>query len=299
MEEIKEKYLNYLENQRNFSSFTINSYLEDLKIFDNFLNKEGFSYNEVDLPLIRNFISSELKNNIGKRTIKRRISSLKLFFTFLKNSQVIHSNPFLLLDSLKTPKTYPDILFIEQIDDLIKLSKERKDPLASRDLAIISLLFYSGLRATELVSLNISDFDFSNRIVRVFGKGRKERLVPFSSDCLKALLEYKNSLRMSLVLLKKEYSSFFLNSKGTRLTSRGLEYILHSIEKKTGLYIGLHPHLLRHTFATQLLENGADLRVIQELLGHKSLNATQIYTHVSSKKMQETFIASHPRALKK
>lgn len=291
------KYTSYLKYQRNFSDYTVKNYLEDLKSFCSYLDTQGIDFKSVDLTLIRNFISYELRKNISKRTIKRKMSSLKLFYTFLKNNKLIESNPFILLSRLKTQPKYPNVLYKEQIDDLIKSNKNRSDELSERDTAILCLLYYSGLRASELINLTLIDFDFKNRIVRVFGKGRKERLVPFSNDCLESLYLYKTNLRPKLLGSKKS-TYFFLNSQGNKLTVRGLEYILKSIEEKNGLFLNLHPHLLRHTFATELLENGADLRVIQELLGHKSINATQIYTHVSNKKMQEEFVLAHPRAKK-
>lgn len=292
-EDIINKYISYLKYQRNYSSKTISSYLEDIKLFSLFLDNEGTKEEDVDVLFIRNYITYLLKEKISKRTIKRKISSLKNYYRFLKNQNIISSNPFLLITTPKVEKKYPDVLYEEQVIDLLNYLKESDNTFKSRDIAIISLLYYSGLRAFELVNLNLFDINFSNRTIRVFGKGRKERIVPFSNECLSSLLDYKNNLRKEL-LLEQDNSAFFLNNKGKRLTTRGLEYILDSIEEKSGIFVNLHPHLLRHTFATKMLDSGADLRVIQELLGHSSISSTQIYTHVSTKKMSETFEKYHP-----
>lgn len=294
-DEIIDKYISYLKYQRNYSSMTISSYVEDIRLFSSFLKEEGISFKEVDVLIIRNYITKLLKDNISKKTIKRKISSLKNYYRFLKNENIISSNPFLLITTPKVEKKYPNVLYEEQVEDIFSYLKESDNKFKSRDIAIISLLYYSGLRAFELINLDLFNFNFKNRTVRVFGKGRKERIVPFSNECLTALLEYKNGLRKTL-LNNEDNNAFFLNSQGKRLTTRGLEYILDSIEEKSGIFVNLHPHLLRHTFATKMLDNGADLRVIQELLGHASISATQIYTHVSTKKMSETFEKYHPHS---
>ena len=168
-----------------------------------------------------------------------------------------------------------------------------------RDQAILELLYASGFRGSELVNINVSDVDFRGRIIKVIGKGSKERIVPFSIECQKALNTYYKDLRPKLLLKSTSEeipTKLFLNSKGEKLTLRGLEYILHQIENKTGIFLGLHPHMLRHTFATGLLERGADLRVIQTMLGHASISTTQIYTHVTTEAMKKEYNEAHPRA---
>ena len=177
---------------------------------------------------------------------------------------------------------------------------ERQDNLKNRDQAILYLLYYSGLRAQELVGLDVQSVSLKERSVRVLGKGNKERIIPFTNECQQVIKHYIDNERKTLLLKSKDLTpALFLNAQGERLTTRGLEYILDAIEEKTGLYVGLHPHILRHSFATHLLENGADLRVIQELLGHESINATQVYTHVTEEAMKETYLNAFPRAKKK
>ena len=262
---------------------------------------------EVDLVVIRNFLTDELNSGVGKRSCKRRLSSLKHFYQYMVDEKILKDNPFIFVDSPKVDKTYPRTLYRDQIQEILTNNAKRTDSLAERDQAILSLLYYCGLRAAELVKLNVQDINFRNRVVRVMGKGRKERLVPFTDECKDAVQKYIDNSRKVLLSKKKiPTAKLFISDHGQVeldkepvMTTRGLEYILDQIEEKTGTFVGLHPHILRHSFATHLLENGADLRVIQELLGHASINATQVYTHVSAEAMKQTYIDAFPRARKK
>lgn len=293
-------FLDHLKNERNYSDTTIASYSHDLDIFFKFLLDEGTLMDEVDQITIRNFLTEELNRGVSKRSCKRRLSSLRLFYNYLLNEKIVKDNPFIFIQAPKTEKKYPHALYREQIKTIFEENEKRTDELATRDQAILELLYYSGIRAAELVSLDVQDVNIKKRFVRVFGKGRKERMVPFTNECQICLQNYLDNLRPKLLAKAMIPSpAFFLNSKGERLTTRGLEYILDTIEEKTGTFVGLHPHILRHSFATHLLENGADLRVIQELMGHTSINATQVYTHVSVEAMQKEYALSHPRAHKK
>ena len=228
------------------------------------------------------------------------------------NVGYIKDNPFVFISAPKVPTKYPHALYKDQIEEIFKRNSERTDGLRNRDQAILYLLYYSGIRAAELVGLTMQSVSLKERQVRVLGKGNKERIVPFSNECQRVLKLYIDTDRTELLKAylanqKKKppeeqdglLPPLFFNAHGERLTTRGLEYILDAIEEKTGLYVGLHPHILRHSFATHLLENGADLRVIQELLGHESINATQVYTHVTEEAMKESYMAAHPRAKKK
>ena len=189
------------------------------------------------------------------------------------NVGYIKDNPFIFVSAPKVATKYPHALYKDQIAELFKRNAERTDELALRDQAILSLLYYSGIRADELVKLDVQSVALKDRVVRVLGKGNKERIIPFTADCQKVLKAYIDKERIILLRKSKDFSpALFLNAQGERLTTRGLEYILDAIEEKIGLFVGLHPHILRHSFATHLLENGADLRVIQELLGHESVD---------------------------
>ena len=313
-------FLDYLLRERKYSPKTVQSYRFDIEKFFDFLLKEGTLMDQVDQIVIRNFLTDELNAGISKRSCKRRLSSLRQFYYYLVDQKIVKENPFLLVDSPKTDKKFPHALYRDQIKEIMDNNAKRTDDLAIRDQAILSLLYYCGLRASELCDLTLQDVNFRSRIVRVMGKGSKERLVPFTEDCRKTLQVYLDKSRPQLLAKKKvETPYLFLSDhaydptdfikdpmdptktiqKEPKLTPRGLEYILDQIEEKTGTFVGLHPHLLRHTFATHLLENGADLRVIQELLGHASLNTTQVYTHISAEAMKQAYIDAFPRARKK
>ena len=302
MNKPQREFLDHLKYDRNFSDETIDSYSRDIDKFFVFLNQEGLKMDEVDLRIIRNFLTSELATGVSKRSCKRRLSSLKHFYQFLFEHKYVNENYFIFITSPKMEKRFPQTLYKEQIERIFEANRQRTDFLAIRDQAILEMLYYTGLRAAELVNLEIQSVDLKRRVVRVFGKGSKERLVPFTDQCKETVETYLKDIRPTLyarVVVPDEKAYLFLNNTGNKLTTRGLEYILDSIERKTGSFVGLHPHILRHSFATHLLSAGADLRVIQELLGHASLNATQVYTHISEETMKEVYSSSFPRAHKK
>ena len=300
MNKPESEFLAHLQTVRNYSPKTVSSYQEDIDKFCDYIFKEGVLLEDVDVICIRNFLTEELSQGISKRSCKRRLSSLRHFYKYMVNVGYIQDNPFIFISAPKVETKYPHALYKEQIEQIFKRNAERTDSLASRDQAILNLLYYSGIRAAELVTLDVQSVSLKERVVRVLGKGNKERIIPFTTDCQKVLKTYMDNDRKRFLKRSKELTpALFLNASGKRLTTRGLEYILDSIEEKIGLYVGLHPHILRHSFATHLLENGADLRVIQELLGHESINATQVYTHVTEEAMKETYMAAHPRAKKK
>ena len=301
MSETKEigEFLDYLKYNLNYSDKTIDAYHRDILSFYLFIYTNDSNFENVDTKIIRNYLSDELSKGLSKKTCCRRISSLRHFYKFLVNNKYVNENPFLFIHSPKKEIRYPHALFIEQVETLLKENQKRTDELALRDQCILELLYSSGVRASELINITLEDIDIRNRTIRIMGKGKKERLVPFSKTSQTVIRNYVASSRdllanKSQIPLKKDY--LFLNSNGQKLTTRGLEYILKSIEEKTGCNYGLHPHLMRHTFATHLLEGGADLRVIQELLGHESLDTTQIYTHVTTESMKNQFLISHPRS---
>lgn len=294
------EYLDHLLYERNYSKKTIDSYSRDIDKFIHFLDKEEIKMDDVDLNIIRNFLSQELIDGISKRSNKRRLCALRGFYAFMVRKKYVSVNPFLFINSPKIDKKYPSVLYIEQIETLFKENRKREDFFAIRDEAIIELLYYTGIRASELVSLDIQDINLNNRNLRVIGKGNKERIVPFSEECKNTLSNYiRNDRKKFLNKNVLNSPSLFLNDKGQRLTTRGLEYILKEIEEKSGVFLSLHPHIFRHSFATHLLEGGADLRIIQELLGHESINATQVYTHVTLEKMKDNYFHAHPRAKEK
>ena len=310
MNKYEAEFLDHLQYERNYSLMTIDSYRRDIDKFCAFLVSEDCLMDDVDLIIIRNFLTEEINNGISKRSCKRRLSSLHHFYGYLVQKKYVKLNPFNYITSPKTEKKLPNVLYHEDVQALLKANSERKDEFALRDQAILEVLYYCGVRASELISIELMDINIRNRSLRVFGKGRKERIVPFTTECGESISKYLKDCRPTLKTKydlnpdfdennkKIEMNYLFLNKDGRQLTLRGLEFILDKIEEKTGEYVDLHPHLLRHSFATQLLSGGADLRVIQELLGHASINTTQIYTHVSEEKVKKEYLAAHPRAKK-
>ena len=295
------QFLEHLKYQRNYSDDTIASYKYDIEKFYRFINHEAILLEDVNTDVIRNFLSKELADNISRSSCQRRVASLRHFYEYLSEEKMIKNNPFIFINAPKKEKKYPDVLFREQIEILFSENKKRTDDLATRDQAILELLYASGLRASELVNLSISNVDINNRVVRVFGKERKERMVPFSRDAQTYLRKYLKESRP--ILLSKNLGGqtenhLFLNALGKKLSRRGLEYILKQIELKCALPFELHPHTLRHSFATHLVEGGADLRLIQELLGHENINTTSIYTHITDEGVKQDYLKSHPRAKK-
>lgn len=294
------EFLSHLRNERNYSEKTCESYKRDIERFLKFLDSEGVEVEDVDVVVIRNFLSHELGRGVSKRSCKRFLSSVKHFYKFMLLRGYVKENSFVFISAPKTDKKLPRVLYKEQINSLFSENKKRTDELAYRDQAILSVLYYSGIRASELCSIKMQDISLKQRIIRIIGKGNKERIVPISEECRDDVDKYlKFSRGNFLAKTKMQPAELFLTKNGDRLTVRTLERILDNIELKCGTFVHLHPHILRHSFATHLLEKGADLRIIQELLGHADINATQVYTHVTEEAMAEAYSSAHPRAHKK
>lgn len=303
MTKYEHDYLEYLKYQKSYSPKTIEAYRRDIDKFEDYLTKEGLLESQVTEQNIVNFLTEEVMfNKVGKRSCQRRLSCLRGYYDYLHKQQVVAFNPFRTVSSPKIEIKYPHALFLEEVEVLLGENAKRSDPLALRDQAILELLYASGMRASELTNMTKADIDYRSRTIRILGKGNKERLAPFGQTAEKAMKKYYEELRPKLLAKSKanpKSNKFFLNNNGGPLTVRGLEYILKTVEEKIGHYYGLHPHELRHTFATHLLDNGADLRLIQELLGHETINTTQVYTHVSQKRMREQYDKYFPQRTKK
>ncbi len=284
---------------RGFSPRTLDSYERDIDLFFGYLDEKGILFDQANRSSVSDFLANELLRGVSRRSSARRLSSLRQFYAFCLENGYVKENPFIDVPSPKTPFRLPDLLSEKEFSVLLEANARRVDELATRDTAILELMFASGMRASEIVNMDLSWIDFSMRVIRVIGKGNKERIVPFSKSAREAMLVYQKELRPSLLSKdprERKSNAFFLSSRGRRLTVRGLEFILAEVEAKTGIRLGLHPHELRHTFATEMLEGGADLRLIQELLGHESLDTTTIYTHVSTKAMKDEYTKFFPRA---
>lgn len=290
------EFQDYLLNVRRYSSNTVISYSFDICDFTKFIRGLGKIFKDIKVDDVKSWILDLTERQIGKRSIKRKMSSLKSFYAWMYLQKKVDSDPFEYVHSPKATHALPDFFSEKEIDSLLTANEKRTDKLKDRDQALLMLMFASGLRASEVVNLTFNQVDFDNRIMKVSGKGNKDRLVPFTNSAKESMLNYINGLRKDL--LKEDTKYIFLNSKGNKMTVRGLEYILDEIEAKTGLYGKIHPHMLRHSFATKMLNRGADLRTIQELLGHSSIETTSIYTHVAYENMKETYEKTFPRAKK-
>lgn len=290
------EFQDYLLNVRRYSSNTVSSYSFDICDFTKFIRGLGKIFKDIKVDDVKSWILDLTERQIGKRSIKRKMSSLKSFYAWMYLQKKVDSDPFEYVHSPKATHALPDFFSEKEINSLLAANEKRTDKLKDRDQALLMLMFASGLRASEVVNLTFNQVDFDNRIMKVSGKGNKDRLVPFTNSANESMLNYINGLRKDL--LKEDTKYIFLNSQGNKMTVRGLEYILDEIEAKTGLYGKIHPHMLRHSFATKMLNRGADLRTIQELLGHSSIETTSIYTHVAYENMKETYEKTFPRAKK-
>ena len=272
------------------SSHTLRVYLIDLKDFSVFLNEEP---EDIDYLDIRSYIASLHHRNLKKSSISRKLASIRSYFKYLHREGYVKKNPAKLVSSPRVPKTLPRFLDIDETFSLMDTPKGETF-IPARDKAILELLYSSGLRVSELTSLDVVDLDIKETLVRVKGKGRKERIVPIGSKAMEAIQNYLPE-RISL---KKKSPALFLNNRGGRLTQRSVRRILVAYSRMINLKGDISPHTLRHTFATHLLHEGADLRAIQELLGHSSLSTTQKYTHVDIRHLTEVYDKAHPMARK-
>jgi len=298
---IIKKYEGYLRENKNFSTNTINAYKRDIVFFRAFIRKYNVknSLLRADHKFIRKYIVYLKKGNYSERTIARRISSLRVFYKYLIKNNIVKTNPADYIQIPKIKRKLPEFLFYEEIINIIESSdKENNSPLRNRNRAIIELLYGTGIRVTELSNLNTENINLYDETVIVMGKGLKERILPLSKPVKKSILEYlKYKKEIPRKKCRQNYSkkAFLINCLGTRLTSRSIRRIINHYMKLACLNKKITPHVFRHTFATHLLNGGADLRSVQELLGHESLSTTQIYTHVTKDKLIKTYNKYIPR----
>ncbi len=281
-----DKFLSYLEIERNYSDHTLVNYRIDLNEFFNQLKDTPVE--KIDYLQLRKYLADIRYKNYRPRSLARKISTLRSFFKFLQREGYIKDNPAVLLNTPKLDKKLPNFLSESEMTALIECPVTDKET-GLRDRAIMETLYSSGLRVSELVGLNIESVDFISNIVRVMGKGKKERLVPIGETALRAIKAYLDNR-------KHKSNSMFLNMRGKRLTARSVCDITHKYIKLTSVNKNISPHVLRHSFATHLLDHGADLRSVQELLGHVNLSTTQIYTHVTTERLKSVYDKAHPRA---
>lgn len=301
MESYVEKYLRYLEHERNFSHHTIIAYAEDLHQFLEFLsgyfNSKTFRLTTIDHTTIRGFLGRLLDNGYSKKSVARKLASIRSFFKFLVKRGILANNPAKHVLTPKLPKKLP--IFLDELTVNTMLNLPDTSTLRGlRDSAILELLYSTGIRVSELVGLNLGSIDWANGTIKVYGKGAKERIVPFGKQArfaLKRYLERRHEF-ISSATDPKEKNAVFFSSRGKRIYPEAVyliavKYIgrVTELEKKG-------PHVLRHSFATHLLNRGADLRAVKDLLGHESLSTTQIYTHVSVDRLKRIYEQAHPKA---
>ncbi|MFA5499984.1 MAG: tyrosine recombinase XerC [Candidatus Omnitrophota bacterium] len=284
-----DKFINYLKVEKNASGHTIKNYSIDLNSF--FLFLEGKDIAEVDHLTLRRFLAQLRSKAYSKRTIARKLASLRSLFKFLYREGHIKSNPITAISSPKLDKKLPKFLDVGQVTRLI-LKPDTATIAGLRDRAILETLYSTGIRVSELVGLDTQDIDFISGVVKVFGKGSKERMVPIGEEALGAIRRYNNKKDKR----EKTRDAVFLNNRGGRLTDRSVRRMLDKYIHACAIEEKISPHSLRHSFATHLLDRGADLRSVQELLGHMNLSTTQIYTHVTMDRLKAVYDKAHPRA---
>jgi integrase/recombinase XerC len=294
LKETIDNYLKYLTYERGSSVHTLKAYAEDFDVFLRFCGEAGIqSFAEIDYRVLMNYLTELSERRLKASSLERKIASLKSLYKYLLREGIVKKNPADLLSSPKKEKRLPAVLEKNEALDLLESIPE-DNPLSLRDKTMLTLLYASGLRVSELTGLDIHDIDYRQGVVRVIGKGSKERIVPTGETARKLLEGY--------LAVREEFCpsdgdrALFLTRRGKRISDRMIRYILEGYIAKLAVNKNVHPHTLRHTFATHLLENGANIRVIQEMLGHSSLSTTQIYTHLSPEKLKESYDKFHPHA---
>ncbi|WP_407272171.1 tyrosine recombinase XerC [Radiobacillus sp. PE A8.2] len=296
-EDYGKSFLEYLQIEKNASPYTVKFYLQDLESFFSFISREGVnSFDAVDYQMVRIYLTMLYEQKLSRRSVSRKISSLRSFFRFLEREQKVESNPFVNVTLPKASQPVPEFLYKEELKQLFSVS-DISTPTGQRNQAILELMYATGIRVSECIGLSIEDIDFYLGTILVTGKGRKERYIPFGRFAETALQQYINHGRLVLSEhTDKHTSKLFLNHRGAPITAKGIAYILEKLVEQAALTINIHPHKLRHTFATHMLNEGADLRAVQELLGHEHLSTTQIYTHVTKDHLRNIYMNSHPRS---
>jgi integrase/recombinase XerC len=304
MRRLIQRYLEHLQGERDLSPHTLRAYEGDLLRFLDFLARdflgkepEAVTPEEVDPLAVRSFLAALTRQGLGKRSQGRALSAVRSLFRFACREGTLEANPAQAVRTPKYPKKLPRHLRPGEVENLIEAPAAGDGPLALRDRAILELLYATGLRVGELVSLDWGMIDLAARVLRVMGKGRKERMVPFgrpAAEALRSWLAVWDEVRAPQALADDEPA--FLSGRGGRLSDRSVRHMIDKWVAGAALPPGVHPHTLRHTFATHLLENGADLRTIQELLGHSSLSTTQKYTHLEVERLLAVYRDAHPRA---
>lgn len=295
MREFIDEYLAVLKLEKNLSDNSVSSYKSDLFRLLKFLEENKIEdYSEVDHNIISKFLQLLKKNGLTGSSASRYLSSLRGFFFYLYNNDYIQKDPTERISSAKVTRRLPEVLSFHEIEKILE-QPDINDKLGLRDKAILELFYSSGLRVSELIELKISDLFLDDEVIRVLGKGSKQRVVPIGSSAIKWLNEYMIKSRPLLEQRLKSKNYIFLNSRGTKLSRMGVWKFVERYTKEAGIKKEVHPHTFRHSFATHLLEGGADLRSVQEMLGHSDISTTQIYTHIDREYIKQVHKDFHPR----
>lgn len=296
MNDTMDEYLHFLKVERGLSKNTIQSYRRDLSQYLDFLkNSQISAWDQVDRYVVLNFLQCLKEEGKSSATIIRMVSALRKFHQFLRQERITENDPMQHVDTPKKGQKLPKILSVEEVETLIE-TPDTTTILGIRDRAILEVMYATGLRVSELISLKLSDLHLSLGLIQTIGKGDKERIIPLGDLAITWIEKYLNESRSSLSYHKEPQPFLFLNHHGRGLTRQGIWKNLRQIVKDAGIEKEVTPHTLRHSFATHLLENGADLRVVQELLGHADISTTQIYTHITKQRMADVYKEYFPRA---
>ncbi|WP_050614767.1 tyrosine recombinase XerC [Bacillus testis] len=287
-------FLQYLQLEKNYSDYTIDYYRQDINEFLLFISEQAINgLHMVSYFDARLYLTKLYSKNLAKKSIARKTSCLRSFYKWMMREEMVDENPFTMVALPKKEQKLPQFLYEEEIVQLLASIPETT--LGQRNLALIELLYATGMRVSECCGLQIKDIHFALETILVHGKGKKDRYIPFGKYAANALHKYMNGARKEL-MKKAEHDYVFVNSRGEPITPRGIRHILKQTIEHACVDGKLYPHMLRHSFATHLLNNGADMRSVQELLGHENLSSTQIYTHITKDQLQKVYQSSHPRA---
>ena len=294
MKECIDSFENYISTVRNYSDYTKDNYYEDLKNYTDYLDNNKINYKTIDYDSIIKYVKY-LKEDLGLKSssISRHLSTLRSFYNYLLMNNKVSNNPFRIVSSPKKSNKLPNYMKYNEFEEMINTCKS--DALGIRNRCLLEVLFSTGARIGELINIELDDIDLSNNEIKVLGKGNKERIVYLNNHAVEAINDYLNNSRYELLKGKKS-NKLFINYIGNELTTRGVRKILDNIIKESSLNIKVTPHMFRHTFATMLLNEGCDLKTVQELLGHVNLSTTQIYTHITGDYVKEMYLHTHPRS---
>ena len=292
-----DEFFDYLIKQKNYSSNTKINYEIDINEYNDYLNKNSINYLDVDYDFIKGYLMYLYDQKLSRSSISRKLSSLRSFYKYLFNNKLIKTNPFKYVSLPKKEKKLPKYVGILDLE-IIFNTPDINSSLGQRDRLILEILYATGVRVSELVNIKLSDIDFYNKEIMILGKGNKQRVVIFGDYCLDIINLFISDGRSKILEKHKKQSEYLIiNEKGNKITTRGVEMLLDKIVEKAALKKHVTPHMLRHSFATHLLNNGCDILTVKELLGHESLETTQIYTHVSNERLRQVYLNCHPRSI--